>query len=114
VAGLSDDAVQCAARLFSRTRADDNQGFNGRGRTDKALHERMALYTVRGNDQFYMIAIITGSIMTALRKADWWRSTEGTTLPSAGFAAGPCLLKDTMQLVSFYGNNFHLGHAAWQ
>jgi UDP-N-acetyl-D-mannosaminuronic acid dehydrogenase len=33
-------------------------------------------------------------------------------LPSAGFAAGPCLLKDTMQLAAFNGNNFNLGHAA--
>ena len=34
------------------------------------------------------------------------------TLPSAGFAAGPCLLKDTMQLSAFSSNNFLLGHAA--
>jgi UDP-N-acetyl-D-mannosaminuronic acid dehydrogenase len=34
-------------------------------------------------------------------------------LPRAGFAAGPCLLKDTMQLAAFNNNNnFVLGHAA--
>jgi UDP-N-acetyl-D-mannosaminuronic acid dehydrogenase len=33
-------------------------------------------------------------------------------LPKAGFAAGPCLLKDTMQLAAFANNNFFLGHAA--
>ncbi len=33
-------------------------------------------------------------------------------LPSAGFSAGPCLLKDTMQLRSFYRGNFELGLAA--
>ena len=33
-------------------------------------------------------------------------------LPSAGFSAGPCLLKDTMQLKSFYKGNFGLGLAA--
>ena len=42
--------------------------------------------------------------------------TEGysraRTLPTAGFAAGPCLLKDTMQLSAFNSNNFLLGHAA--
>ena len=32
--------------------------------------------------------------------------------PSAGFAAGPCLFKDTMQLAAFCNNNFFLGHAA--
>ncbi|HLN05310.1 MAG TPA: UDP binding domain-containing protein, partial [Acidimicrobiales bacterium] len=29
-----------------------------------------------------------------------------------GFAAGPCLFKDTMQLASYFDNRFHLGHAA--
>jgi UDP-N-acetyl-D-mannosaminuronic acid dehydrogenase len=33
-------------------------------------------------------------------------------LPSAGFAAGPCLLKDTMQLAAFYNNEFSLGQTA--
>ena len=33
-------------------------------------------------------------------------------LPSAGFAAGPCLLKDTMQLHSFIDNKFLLGQAS--
>jgi UDP-N-acetyl-D-mannosaminuronic acid dehydrogenase len=33
-------------------------------------------------------------------------------LPKAGFAAGPCLFKDTMQLAAFFANDFPLGHAA--
>ena len=33
-------------------------------------------------------------------------------MPSAGFAAGPCLFKDTMQLAALTHNNFPLGHAA--
>ena len=33
-------------------------------------------------------------------------------LPRAGFAAGPCLFKDTMQLAAFSDNTFGLGHAA--
>jgi UDP-N-acetyl-D-mannosaminuronic acid dehydrogenase len=33
-------------------------------------------------------------------------------MPGAGFAAGPCLLKDTMQLAAFSDNSFVLGHAA--
>ena len=32
--------------------------------------------------------------------------------PSAGFAAGPCLFKDTMQIAAFDNNKFFLGHAA--
>lgn len=33
-------------------------------------------------------------------------------IPTAGFTAGPCLLKDTMQLSSFYNHKFSLGHTA--
>lgn len=32
--------------------------------------------------------------------------------PGAGFAGGPCLLKDTMQLAAFNHNDFVLGQAA--
>ena len=32
--------------------------------------------------------------------------------PKAGFAAGPCLFKDTMQLSAFTDNTFFLGHSA--
>lgn len=32
--------------------------------------------------------------------------------PKAGFAAGPCLFKDTMQLAAFYNNEFTLGQSA--
>jgi UDP-N-acetyl-D-mannosaminuronic acid dehydrogenase len=33
-------------------------------------------------------------------------------MPGPGFAAGPCLVKDTMQLAAFSQNQFVLGHAA--
>lgn len=33
-------------------------------------------------------------------------------LPGAGFAAGPCLFKDTMQLAAYCNNEFSLGQAA--
>ena len=41
--------------------------------------------------------------------ADYPRAAD---MPAAGFAAGPCLLKDTMQLAAYNQNNFALGHAA--
>jgi UDP-N-acetyl-D-mannosaminuronic acid dehydrogenase len=35
-------------------------------------------------------------------------------LPAPGFAAGPCLYKDTLQLAAFAKNHFGLGYAALQ
>lgn len=40
------------------------------------------------------------------------RYERNRDLPHPGFAAGPCLFKDTMQLAAFSQNNFFLGHAA--
>ena len=63
-------------------------------------------------NQFYMIADSYGVDFNELRKTmvDGYGRNAG--LPSAGFAAGPCLLKDTMQLAAFNNNNFTLGHAS--
>jgi UDP-N-acetyl-D-mannosaminuronic acid dehydrogenase len=33
-------------------------------------------------------------------------------IPKPGYAAGPCLMKDTMQLTAFARNEFSLGNAA--
>ena len=37
---------------------------------------------------------------------------RNTAIPQAGFSAGPCLLKDTMQLASFSKTKFDLGYSA--
>ena len=38
--------------------------------------------------------------------------SRNTNVPSSGFSAGPCLLKDTMQLSSFYNHKLPLGYSA--
>ncbi len=63
-------------------------------------------------NQFYMIADSFGVDFNQVRKAIVDGYGRAHSLPSAGFAAGPCLLKDTMQLAAFNNNNFMLGHAA--
>jgi UDP-N-acetyl-D-mannosaminuronic acid dehydrogenase len=63
-------------------------------------------------NQLYMIANDFGLDFERIRSAlaeDYPRAAD---LPRAGFAAGPCLFKDTMQLAAFYNNNFSLGNAA--
>jgi UDP-N-acetyl-D-mannosaminuronic acid dehydrogenase len=63
-------------------------------------------------NQFYMMANDRGLDFERIRQGlreDYPRAAD---LPGAGFAAGPCLLKDTMQLAAFSDNNFSLGHSA--
>jgi len=40
------------------------------------------------------------------------RNMRNANIPESGFTAGPCLLKDTMQLSSFYKGRFELGFAS--
>jgi UDP-N-acetyl-D-mannosaminuronic acid dehydrogenase len=63
-------------------------------------------------NQFYMITESIGVDFNRVRKAMVDGYGRAATLPSAGFAAGPCLLKDTMQLAAFNVNGFSLGQAA--
>src|SRR5438034_20616 len=42
------------------------------------------------------------------------RRLRAQALPGPGFAAGPCLLKDTMQLSAFTADHFPMGQAAMQ
>jgi UDP-N-acetyl-D-mannosaminuronic acid dehydrogenase len=63
-------------------------------------------------NQCYMMANDFGVDFERVRRGlveDYPRAAD---FPRAGFAAGPCLLKDTMQLAAFNNNNFVLGHAA--
>ena len=63
-------------------------------------------------NQFYMMANDRGLDFERIRKGlirDYPRAAD---MPGAGFAAGPCLFKDTMQLAAFNNNQFALGHTA--
>jgi UDP-N-acetyl-D-mannosaminuronic acid dehydrogenase len=59
-----------------------------------------------------MIANDYGLDFYAIHRAMTENYPRGRDFPRAGFAAGPCLFKDTMQLASFDHNAFFLGHSA--
>lgn len=63
-------------------------------------------------NQFFMIANDFGLDYERIRSAIAFEYPRAADLPAAGFAAGPCLFKDTMQLAAFNNNNFVLGHAS--
>ena len=63
-------------------------------------------------NSFYMVANDYGLDFENVRKAITADYPRAADLPAAGFAAGPCLFKDTMQLAAFNNNNFALGHSA--
>jgi UDP-N-acetyl-D-mannosaminuronic acid dehydrogenase len=63
-------------------------------------------------NQFYMMANDRGLDFERIRKGLAHDYPRAADMPGAGFAAGPCLFKDTMQLAAFNHNNFALGHTA--
>jgi UDP-N-acetyl-D-mannosaminuronic acid dehydrogenase len=63
-------------------------------------------------NQFWMMANDFGLDFARIRHAVSYDYPRAADLPMPGFAAGPCLLKDTMQLAAFNRNNFVLGHSA--
>jgi UDP-N-acetyl-D-mannosaminuronic acid dehydrogenase len=63
-------------------------------------------------NQFWMMANDFGLDFARIRHAITFDYPRAADLPMPGFAAGPCLFKDTMQLAAFNRNNFVLGHSA--
>ena len=63
-------------------------------------------------NQLFMMANNFQLDYERIRQALTFDYPRAADLPAAGFTAGPCLLKDTMQLAAFMDNNFVLGHSA--
>lgn len=112
VAGRTDSARARAAELFGCL-------------TDTIVHlepeeaELAKLFTnswryikFAAANQYYMMANDLGLDFSVIRAAMMEGYPRAADLPGAGFAAGPCLFKDTMQLASVTGGSFPLGHSA--
>jgi len=65
-------------------------------------------------NQFFMVAHDAGVDYTRVLTAIRQNYPRAQDLPGPGFAAGPCLLKDTMQLAAFTPDHFPLGQTAVQ
>ncbi len=63
-------------------------------------------------NQFYMIARDHGLDFDRILHGCRHNYPRMAGMPSPGFAAGPCLVKDTMQLAAFSQDRFVLGHTA--
>ena len=63
-------------------------------------------------NQFYVMANDHGLDYDRIRRALALDYPRAADMPGAGFAAGPCLFKDTMQLAAFTDNSYVLGHSA--
>lgn len=112
VAGLSEHAVNNAASLFSLLSPKIIKTSMSEAELVKLFSNAWRYVQFAMANQFYMISHKLGIDFERVRWAMKENYGRAAAIPTAGFAAGPCLLKDTMQLAAFDGNNFLLGHAA--
>jgi UDP-N-acetyl-D-mannosaminuronic acid dehydrogenase len=63
-------------------------------------------------NQFYMLASEYELDFYRILNAMKHHYPRAAAMPAPGFAAGPCLFKDTMQMSAFNNNQFFLGHSA--
>lgn len=112
VSGTTPDAEDDAARLFSLIAPEVVRLAPIEAELVKVFSNAYRYIQFAVTNQFYMIA--------SAANLDYYRILDGMKrnyprskdFPLAGFAAGPCLFKDTMQLASFYRNQFGLGFQA--
>jgi UDP-N-acetyl-D-mannosaminuronic acid dehydrogenase len=112
VSGCDRRAVELAAELFGRIASSLIELTPLEAELVKIFTNAWRYIQFAITNQFFMIATDCGleyyRIYDALRR-DYPRMAG---VPRSGFAAGPCLFKDTMQLAAAANNTFPLGHSA--
>jgi UDP-N-acetyl-D-mannosaminuronic acid dehydrogenase len=112
VSGRDDVAVTRAEKLFAHLTMGTVRLNPEEAELAKLFTNTWRYLKFAVANQLYMIANNYGLDYERIRAALAFDYPRAADLPSAGLAAGPCLLKDTMQLAAFNNNNFVLGHAA--
>ena len=114
VGASSDVAFEKASRLFERLGVSVVRTTPMEAELAKLLTNTWRYMKFAIANQFFQIAhrsgLDYGRVLDAVRH-DYPRAAD---LPGPGFAAGPCLLKDTMQLSAFTPDHFPMGQAAMQ
>ena len=112
VSGCSPEAVESAAKLFALLAPEIIRVEIEEAELAKLFTNAWRYIQFAAANQFYMLANNAGVDFNRIRDAMVRGYGRAASLPTAGFAAGPCLLKDTMQLAVLNTNGFWLGHAA--
>jgi UDP-N-acetyl-D-mannosaminuronic acid dehydrogenase len=112
VSGRSDRAVERADKLFRNLTSEVVRLDPEEAELAKLFTNAWRYIKFAAANQFFMIANDFGLDFERIRSALAHDYPRAADMPRAGFAAGPCLFKDTAQLAAFNNNNFHLGQAA--
>lgn len=112
VSGLTDEAVERTTELFGNICPKIVHASVEEAELAKLFCNAWRYVQFAVANQFYMISHQFETDFNRVREVMRDGYGRASALPGAGFAAGPCLVKDTMQLAAFHNNRFFLGHAA--
>jgi UDP-N-acetyl-D-mannosaminuronic acid dehydrogenase len=114
VGGCTPRATARAARLFRLLTKQIVDVTPEEAEVAKLFANAWRYIKFAAANQLYMMANDQGLDYERLRTALTLDYPRAADLPGAGLTAGPCLLKDTMQLMAWADNNFTLGATAMQ
>jgi UDP-N-acetyl-D-mannosaminuronic acid dehydrogenase len=112
VSGCDDRAVAIAEELFARVAPSIVRLSPKEAELTKIFTNVWRYIQFATANQFFMMATDSGVDFHRVFEAMTHGYPRMAGIPISGFAAGPCLFKDTMQLAAANNNNFLLGHAA--
>jgi UDP-N-acetyl-D-mannosaminuronic acid dehydrogenase len=112
VAAFEPEAMARARQLFSVLTPDIIELTPPEAELAKLFSNSWRYLNFAISNQFYMLAQSYGLDFYRIYDAVTRNYPRMASFARAGFAAGPCLLKDTLQLAAFTGNSFFMGHAA--
>jgi UDP-N-acetyl-D-mannosaminuronic acid dehydrogenase len=112
VSGVTPDAEREAAELFERITPEVVAVSPIEAEFAKLFSNAYRYIEFAATNEFYLVAKSAGVDYQRVLNAMKHNYPRLKSMPRPGFAAGPCLVKDTMQLSAFARNQFGLGHAA--
>ena len=112
VSAFEPEALRAVSELFGRFAAELVEMAPTEAELCKLMTNAWRYIQFATVNQFYMIATQHGLDFGRILHGCRHNYPRMEFLPGPGFAAGPCLLKDTMQLAAFSRDSFPLGHSA--
>jgi UDP-N-acetyl-D-mannosaminuronic acid dehydrogenase len=112
VSGATPQAERDAAALFEQITPEVVVVSPIEAEFAKLFNNAYRYIEFAATNEFYLIAKSAGVDYQRVLMAMKRNYPRAQSIPRPGFAAGPCLVKDTMQLIAFARNQFGLGHAA--
>src|SRR5579863_1138597 len=112
VSGFEPHAIAAASELFGKIAPSLIELTPPEAELAKLFTNSWRYANFAISNQFYMLAENCGLDFHRIHDAVTRDYPRMRSFAKAGFSAGPCLLKDTLQLAAFSQNNFFLGHAA--